>query len=125
MACTPEMTTFIQGEIQRRIKDGFSILLPASDAVRLFGNKLKLSRIAAVPQAHLHPRLILNLPAKSGVGTPSVNSTTNREAAPESLQFGRASPYILQVVWEMDLAQGPVRVSKLDVTDACGTVTML
>ena len=50
--------------------------------------------------------------------TPSVNETTNREAAPESMQFGRAFPRILQAVWEADPVQGPVRVSKLNVTDA-------
>ena len=71
--------------MQRRIKDGFSILLPAVDAVRLFGDDMKLSCIAAVHQAHLHPRLILNLLEKPDVCTPSVNDTTNREAAPELL----------------------------------------
>ena len=50
--------------------------------------------------------------------TPSVNDTTDREAAPELLQFGWAFPRILQAVWEADPVQGPVRVSKLDVTDA-------
>ena len=40
------------------------------------------------------------------------------EAAPESLQFGRAFPCTLQAVWEADQVQGPVQVSKLDVTDA-------
>ena len=49
---------------------------------------------------------------------PSVNETTSREAAPEFLQFGLAFPRILQAVWEADPIQGPVRVSKLDVTDA-------
>ena len=71
-----------------------------------------------MPQAHLCLRLILNLSAQPDSNTLSVNETTNREAVPESLQFGRASPHILQVVWEADLVQGPVRVSKLDVTDA-------
>ena len=33
------------------------------------------------------------------------------------LQFGRAFPRILQTVWEADPVQGPVRVSKLDITD--------
>ena len=36
-ACTPDMTTFIGREMQRRIKDGFSILLLAADTIRLFG----------------------------------------------------------------------------------------
>ena len=48
---------------------------------------------------------------------PSVKKTTYREAAQESLQFGRAFPRILQAVWEAELVQGLVRVSKLDVTD--------
>ena len=112
--------------MQRGIKDGFSILLLATDAIRLFGEKLYLSRIAAVPRAHRCPRLILNLLAQQDSDIPSVNETTNRESAPESLQFGRAFPRILQAVWEADLVQGPVRVSKLDVTDAYhrGTVKL-
>ena len=47
----------------------------------------------------------------------SVDEITNREAAPESLQFGWAFPYIPQAEWEADPVQGLVRVSKLDVTD--------
>ena len=56
--------------------------------------------------------------------TPSVNNTTDREIAPESMQFGRDFPRILQAIWELDPEKGPVRVSKHDVTDAyhCGTV---
>ena len=34
------------------------------------------------------------------------------------MQFGRAFPRILQAIWEADLAEGLVRVSNLDVTDA-------
>ena len=36
LACTLEMTSFMRGGMQRRIKDGFIILLPAADAIRLF-----------------------------------------------------------------------------------------
>ena len=117
-ACTPDMTTFIRGEMQRRIKDGFSILLPAADVIQLFGARLELSRIAAVPQAHCSPRLILNLSAQPDSDTPSFNKTTNREAALESLQFSWSFPRILYAVWEADPVQVPVRVSKLDITDA-------
>ena len=112
------MTYYIRGEMQWSIKDGFSILLPSADRIRLFGERLKLSRIVAVPQAHRRPRLILNLLAQPGSDKISVDETINREAAPESLQFGQASPRILQAVWAADPVQGPVRVSKLDVTDA-------
>ena len=79
------MTAFIWGEIQHRIKDDFIILLTAAYTIRLFGDNLKLSRIAAVPQTHFLLHLVLNLLAQSDSGTPSVNETTNREAAPESL----------------------------------------
>ena len=33
LSCTPEMTSFIRGEMQRIIKYGFRILLPAADAI--------------------------------------------------------------------------------------------
>ena len=103
--------------MRRIIKDGFSILLLAADAMRLFGERLNLSRILAMHQTHHRLRLILNLSAQPDSNTLSVNETTDREAAPESLQFGWAFPRILQAVWEADPIQGPVRVSKLDVTD--------
>ena len=76
------MTAFIRGGMQQRIKDGFSILLSAADAISLFGENLKLSRIAAVPQANLRPRLILNLTEQPDSDMPRINKTTDREAAP-------------------------------------------
>ena len=82
-----------------------------------FGERSKLSCIAVVPQAHCRPRLILNLSVQPISGTPSVDETTDREAAPESLQFGRAFPRILQAVWEADPVQGLVWVSKLGFID--------
>ena len=123
-ACTTETTYLIWGEMQRSIKDGFSTLFPTADTIRLFGERLKLSRIAAVPQANFRLRLILNLSAQPDSDMPSVNDTTNREAAPELLQFGWAFPRILQAAWEADPVQGPVRVSKLDVTDTYHRVTV-
>ena len=126
-ACTPETTMFIQGEIHRRIKVGFIILLPAAGAVWLFGEKLKLSRIEVVNQAHRCLRLILKLPEKPDKGTPGVNHMTDREAEPEFLQFGRAFTRILQAVWEADSAYGSDQVFKLYVTNAYhhSTVTPL
>ena len=110
--------------MQRRIQDGFSILLPAADTVRMFGENIKLSCIALVPQTHRRPRLILNMLEKLYKDTPSVNDTKYREVSPESVQFGRAFHLILQEIYESDLAQVPVWVSKLDVKDAyqCGTL---
>ena len=92
------MISFIQGEIQRKIKDGFGILFPAANAIRLFGERLKLSCIAGVPQAHRRPRLVFNLSAQTDSEIPSTNETTDKEAAPKSLQFGWAFPRILQAV---------------------------
>ena len=112
------MAVFIRGEIKPRVQDGFSILFLAAAAVQIFGENLKLSRITAVPQAHFRLRLILNLLAKPDKGMPSVNNTTGREVAPELIQFGRVSPCILQAIWEVDPAEGLVRVSKIDVTYA-------
>ena len=123
-AFAPDMVSFIQGELQQRVQDGFSILLSTENDVLLFGDKLKLSRIAAVPQAQRRLRLILNLLAPLDNENPSVNNTTDREIAPESMQLWRAFPCILQASWEADPEEGPVRVSKLHVTDAyhCGTL---
>ena len=108
------------------MQEGFSILHLAADLIRLFGENLKHSCIAAVPQSHYWPRLILGLLAQPGSDTPSINETTDREAAQDSMQFGRAFLYTLQAIWEADPVQGPVWVSKLDVTYAYhrGIVTL-
>ena len=50
--CTPENFDFIWREMQQKIQDGFSILLPAADTVWMFGAKLNLSCTVAVTQAH-------------------------------------------------------------------------
>ena len=79
---------------------------------------MKLSCIVTEPQVHLRPRLIVNLLEKLDAGTPCVNNTTNRDVAPELLQFRRSFSRILQEVCEAYPAQVLVQVSKLDVTDA-------
>ena len=55
LACPPYMTLLIHWETQKRVQDGFIILLPVADVVHIFGEKLKLSRIAAVPR-HISDR---------------------------------------------------------------------
>ena len=95
------MVSFIRGELWRRVQDGFSILLSDKDDVRLFGDKLNLSRIAAAPQAQSQPRLILNLSEQPDKDTPSVNNTMDKEIDPESMHFGRAFPRILRAIWEL------------------------
>ena len=107
-ACTPKMTAVIIGDLQQRLQYGLSILLPVAEVVRLFGGKLKLSRIAAVSQEHRKLRLILNLTAQPDKGKPSVNETTAREIVQETVQFVRAIQRTLQVICEADQVQGPV-----------------
>ena len=123
-ACTLETVRFIWGEIQRRVQDFFRILFPATDVLGVFRENLKLSHISLVYQAHLRTRLIVDLSTQTGRVTPSFNGTTDREIAPESMQFGYTLPCILQVIWEADLTEGLVRVSKLDVTDAYHSSTL-
>ena len=90
--------------------------------MRVFGDNI--SRIAAVPQAQRCLCLILNLSDQPKKETPSFNNTTGMEIAPESMQFGRAFSHIIRAIWEADLEEGPVRVSKLDVTDTYQCVTL-
>ena len=73
-----ELVGSIRGEMQQRVKDGFSILTPTADAVRIFGESLKISRIAAVPQSHFRPRPILKLLVTLDKGILGVNDNTGR-----------------------------------------------
>ena len=81
------MTAFIRGKMQQSIKDGFIILIPAADTIKLFREKLKLSCITAVPQAHFRLPPILIFLAQPDSDTPSVNKTTDRETATELPQW--------------------------------------
>ena len=106
-----------------RCSKGYRMALASSSmrrthTLRMFGEKIKLSRIVAVTQAHIRPRPILDLLEKPDKGTPSVNNTADREVAPKLINFWRAFPCILQEIWETDLVQGPVQFSKLVFTDA-------
>ena len=47
----------------------------------------------------------------------SVNNNIKREVTPELMQFGHALPRIILVIWEAYLAEVPVRIPTLDVTD--------
>ena len=70
-----------------------------------------------VVQANLRLHLILNLSVKPDEGMPSVNNINDRDITPDLIQFGQLLPRILQTIWVADPTKGPVRVSKLDVTD--------
>ena len=47
--CTPGMTVFIRGDMRKHVRVEFIILLPATDAVRVFGEDLNMSFINAIP----------------------------------------------------------------------------
>ena len=53
-----------------------------------------------------------------------MNINKDREINLEPTQFGRSCPRILQAIWEADPAEGPVRVSKIDVTYAYHHITL-
>ena len=94
-ACTLDMLEFIRGEMHQRVQYGFIILLPAADLVRTLRDKLKLSRIAMVPQAHHQQGFIINL-LENLVGIRLVlTNTTNRKFTSELKQFGKYSPCIV------------------------------
>ena len=112
------MTAFIHGDMRQCVQYVFSILFPAADTVRLFGDNMKLSRIPEVTQEHCRLCLIINLVFQPDEGMPSVNDTTEREVSPESMQFERAFPRILQAIWEADPDKGSVQVSNMDMKDA-------
>ena len=94
------MVGFIWGDMQRRVKD--------KGSVRMFGERLKIYRIAAVPQLQRSLHIILNLSAQPDTGTPTVNKNTDREIVLESMQFGRVLPCIPQTIWEANNTKGPV-----------------
>ena len=94
--------------MQQRVKDGFIILLPVADLVRIFGEILKIFCSAAVSHSQRRLHIILNISAQPDTGTPSVNYTIDREIAPYSMQFECVFPCILQAIWEADPVKGLV-----------------
>ena len=94
----------------------------------LFGRCLRISQLASVPQANQKDRLICDstspppsgdsLLPPSSEDTPAVNVSTDRSMAPQAMQFGPCLPRILQQIWEADPQDGPVYLSKWDISDA-------
>ena len=109
---------FLHREMWKRVRHGFRNLLPAAGAVRFFRYKLKLSHISVFPQEHCRPPPKLNMSEQPDEDTPSFNNTIDMEVATESMQFGCTFPCALQEILETDSDKGPVRVSKLGLTDA-------
>ena len=126
---TPEATAFCREELVERVSHGFSILLEEEDAIRIFGTRLRISRLASVPQKNQRNRLICDSTAPPPGGdsllppqhrhkfpdllpTQPVNASTDTSSAPPSMQFGAYLPRLLQDIWEANPADGPVLLSK-------------
>ena len=111
-------TTFCRAEIPERITHGFSIILSEEDILLYFDRKLKISCLASVDQANQKPRLICNSSSAPDDITASVDDTTNMQANPQAIQFGACLARVLQIIWEVHPLDGPVLLSKWDVSDA-------
>ena len=84
----------------------------------VFGNRVRISRLASVDQANRKPRLICNYSVAPDDVTPVVNASTKKSTAPDSMKFGAFLPRFLQKIWEADPSNGPVWLSKWDISDA-------
>ena len=109
---------FVREELFERTTRGFSIILTKDDALKYFGDRLRISRLASVDQKNRKPRLICNSTAAPDDLTPSVNASTDSSSNPNAIQFGSCLPRVLQKIWEADPADGPVFLSKWDISDA-------
>ena len=84
----------------------------------VFGECIQISRLASVDQPNINPRLIYNSLAALDDVTPAVNASTNKCTAPDAMQFGACLSWFLQKIWEADLSDGPVWISKWGISDA-------
>ena len=92
LACTPDMTLLILGDMEQKLWDGLRILLLEAYTVQLFRDKLNLSCIATVSLEHFCMRLIINLTENTYGGNTNVNGITYREFTPESMESVCAPP---------------------------------
>ena len=111
-------TPFCRQELLERSQRGFSIILSVHNALRFFGTQIRISRLACLDQANRKPRLICNSSEPPDSTTPSVNDTTDTSANPSAMQFGSCLSRLLQKIWEADPLEGPVFLSKWDISDA-------
>ena len=115
---TPEATAFCRQELLERAQRGFSIILLVDVAMLVFGNRIRISRLASVDQANRKPRLICNSSAEPDDVTPAVNTSTKKSTSPDAIQFGACLPRLLQKILEVDPSDGPVWLSKWEISDA-------
>ena len=85
--------------------------------VRDFGRPLKISYTEAPPQENLRPRFILNLLKKTDELTTCADEKNDRNYMPSYFKFCCYFSCILLKLWELEHVQGPVHLSKLDITN--------
>ena len=117
-ATSATSTPFCRQELLERSRRGFSIILSVPDAIRFFGRQLRISRLACLDQTNRKPRLICNSSEAPDATTKPVNETTDTSTNPMAMQFGSCLPRLLQKIWEADPLEGPVFLSKWDISDA-------
>ena len=100
---------FLENDMADMIRKGYWIVLPYH-LVRHLPN-LRISPMGAVPQCERRPRIIVDYSFSS------VNQEADRGAPPEAMQFGRALNRVLHRIATADPADGPVYLSKLDISD--------
>ena len=115
---TPEATDFFRQELLEQAQRGFIIIILVDVALLVFDDRIHISCFASMDQANRKPRLICNSSAAPDDVTPTVNVSTNKSTAPNSMQFGAYLPRFLQNIWEADPSDGLMWISKWDISDA-------
>ena len=115
---TQEATAFCQQELLEQAQRGFIIIIPVDVALLVFGDRIHISRLASVDQDKRNPCLIYNSLAVPDDITPTVNASTDKSTAPNTMQFGACLPRFLKKIWEADSYDGPVWLSKWEIYDA-------
>ena len=117
-AISDTSTSFCRQEILERSQRGFSVILSVQDTLRFFGRQLRISRLACLDQTNRKLRLICNSSEAPDATTKSVNDTTDTFTNPLAIQFGSCLTRLLQQIWEANPSEGPVFLSKWDISDA-------
>ena len=102
-------TEFLRSEMGDMRKKGMFVVVPYH-LVR-HHKQLRISPLGCVPQRDRRPRMI-NDYTFSGV-----NPSTIKMAPPEAMQWGRTLNRILWYIYTADRRQGPVQMSKTDLSD--------
>ena len=102
-------TEFLRTEMGDMREKGMFIVIPYS-LVRKH-RQLRISPLGCVPQRGRRPRMI-NDYTFSGV-----NTSTIKMAPPEAMQWGRTINRVLWYIYSADQRQGPVLLSKTDLSD--------